>query len=244
MVLPAWRTDWSKFPDCWVDYPNSVPNVMKAFDSIITEVPKLKRYAQTANQLKELPWKEIANRIADGVSRTDERLDSAERLMSVEKLRDYVECWRTQSDTVDKLIRWELLGDDGPKKLTELSKPGAYVGDFMFTLLAIERRAILSKSQYVAIKKDTYVQLAKKLGLGNDYYSSPNNTGNVMEALFWFAYEQKRYDFIMTVVTMATEVEYPGSGPGDTKLQRELAASAHGHADGADVRWTKWRWKH
>ena len=90
---------------------------MKTFDSIITEVPMLEGYAQTANQLKELPWMEIAKKIADGIGRQDERLDSAERLMSVEQLRDYVKRWRLNSKTVDNLIRWKLFEDDGPKKL-------------------------------------------------------------------------------------------------------------------------------
>ena len=157
MVRP-WKTTWSKSPKCWVDYPDSVPDVMKTFDSIIVEVPLLQGYAQTANQLKELPWMEIAKKIADGIGRQDERLDSAARLMSVDQLRDYVKRWRLNSKTVDNLIRWKLFEDDRPKKLAEFSRPGAYVADFMFTLLAIERGAITSKSQYVAIKNNTYEQ--------------------------------------------------------------------------------------
>ena len=92
---------------------------MKTFDSIIAEVPMLKRYAQTANQLKELPWMEIAKKIADGIRRKDERLDSAEQLMYVDELRDYINRWRIESKTVDKVIGWELFGGDGPKKLAE-----------------------------------------------------------------------------------------------------------------------------
>ena len=60
--------------------------------------------------------------------------------------------------------------------------------DFIFTLVAIERDAISKKSQFVAIKNPTYVQLADKLGIRDTFYSSANNTGNVMESLFWFAY--------------------------------------------------------
>ena len=37
-MVPSWKTDWSKTPESWVDYPDSVPMVMKTFDSIIAKV--------------------------------------------------------------------------------------------------------------------------------------------------------------------------------------------------------------
>ena len=92
----------------------------------------------------------------------------------------------------------------------------SYVADFIFTLLAIERQKISNKSQYAAIQNATYVELADKLGIRDTYYSSPNNTGNVMESLCWFAYEQERYDFILSIVKFAADFEYPdkvASGP-------------------------------
>ena len=75
----------------------------------------------------------------------------------------------------------------------------------MFTLLAIEREKISNNIKYVAVKNETYVQLAEKLGVKNEYYSSANNTGNVMESLCWFAYEQNRYDFILSIVKFAVD---------------------------------------
>ena len=178
-MVPAWSTSWKRPPATWVDFPNSLVDVMKTFENIKDKVSMLR-------------WIEIAREIVDGVNRTDERLDSANMLMSVAELRHYVKKWRTGFPTVDDLIRWTLSGADGPKSLAEFSRPGAYVADFMFTLLAIERGAILPKSHYVVIKNKTYVHIADKLGITNDYYNSANNTGNVMESLFWFAYEQKR----------------------------------------------------
>ena len=62
----------------------------------------------------------------------------------------------------------------------------------MFTLVAIEQGLISPKSQYIAIKNDTYVYLVVQLGIRDKKFSSANNTGNVMESLFWFAYEQRR----------------------------------------------------
>jgi len=36
-----------------------------------------------------------------------------------------------------------------------------------------------------------YVDLADKLDIRNDYFRSASNTSNLMESLFWLAYEQK-----------------------------------------------------
>ena len=112
----------------------------------------------------------------------------------------------------------------------------SYVADFIFTLVAIERNAISKRSQYVAIKNPTYVQLAEKLGIRHTYYSSASNTGNVMESLCWLAYEQKRYNFILSIVKFAADLEYPARvapgpaaavapGPADCPSKRPAAAS-------------------
>ena len=114
----------------------------------------------------------------------------------------------------------------------------SYVADVIFTLVAIERGAISKRSQYVAIKNPTYVQLAEKLGIRHTYFSSANNTGNVMESLCWLAYEQKRDNFILSIVKFATDFEYPvtvAAGPAaaypDTVAPGPAAAVAPGPAD-------------
>ncbi len=61
----------------------------------------------------------------------------------------------------------------------------------MFTLVAIELGLISSKSQYIAVKDETYVYIAVQLDIRDENFSSANNIGNVMESLFWFAYEQE-----------------------------------------------------
>ena len=102
--------------------------------------------------------------------------------------------------------------------------------------MAIEREAISQKSQYVAIKNPTYVQLAEELGIRHTVYSSANNTGNVMESLCWLAYEQQKYNFILSIVKFATDFEYPDTvdrgpaaavapGPAVCPPQRPAAAS-------------------
>ena len=139
-------------------------------------------------------------------------------MMSIEELRAYIEDWRTDCQTVGNLIRWSLFETDETKTLAKCSRPGAFLADFMFTLLAIERRATSPESDYVAIKTGTYVNLADKLDIRNDYFRSASNTSNLMQCLVWFAYEQKRYHFIMTVVKLAMDLEYPHVAPvGDSR---------------------------
>ena len=88
----------------------------------------------------------------------------------------------------------------------------SYCADFMYTMLAIEREVISKKSHYIAIHNDTYVKLANALGIRDRTYSSPNNTGNVCEALCWLAYEQGKYKLILSIAKFAADVEFPGSG--------------------------------
>ena len=92
---------------------------MKTFENIKDKVPML-------------PWIEIAREIADGVNRTDERLDSAHNMMSIEDLHHYIKQWRTDCQSVSKVIQWELFGEDGSKKLAMFSRPDAYEQPFLY----------------------------------------------------------------------------------------------------------------
>ena len=90
--------------------------------------------------------------------------------------------------------------------------------------MAIEREKISNKSQYVAVKNETYVQLADKLGIKHAHYSSANNTGNVMESLCWLAYEQNKYDFILSIVKFAVDLEYPDTVAADFEYPDAVAS--------------------
>ena len=125
-MVPAWSTSWTQSPRKWKDFANSLDDVMKTFQNIKNKVPMLQKYAQKCSKLNDMPWIEIAREIADGVKRKDARLDSADNMMSIEDLDHYVKQWRTDCETVNKLIQWELFGDDGAKKLADFSRPGAY----------------------------------------------------------------------------------------------------------------------
>ena len=125
-MVPAWKTQWQKSPKSWVDFPNSLVDVMKTFKNIKEKVPMLQKYAKEVSKLKDMPWLKIAREIANGVNRKDERFSSADNMMPIEKLRPYVEIWRTECQTVNTLIQWKLFGEDGATKLAILSRPGAY----------------------------------------------------------------------------------------------------------------------
>ena len=126
-MVADWETSWTRSPTTWVDYANSLGQAFDTFKNIEEEVPKLRNYAQQFGRLKDMPWMAIAREIADGVNRRDEHLESANDMMGVGQLREYIDRWRTMCTTVDKLISWQLFpARDGPKKLTEFSRPGAY----------------------------------------------------------------------------------------------------------------------
>ena len=85
----AWRTSWNRSPVTWVDFPDSLVIAMKNFKNIKDEVPMLQKYAQEKSKLKDMPWMDIARKIADGINRKDERLDSGDNMMSIEELRKH-----------------------------------------------------------------------------------------------------------------------------------------------------------
>ena len=129
MPVAAWETSWTRTPDTWLDYENSLRQAFDTFKNIEHEVPKLRDYAQQVSKLRDMPWMTIAREIADGVNRQDARLESADDMMSIRK---YVEDWRKKCVTVGKLIKWHLFPHGGATKtLAEFSRPGAYEQPFL-----------------------------------------------------------------------------------------------------------------
>ena len=90
IMVAAWETSWMRSPDTWVDYANSLGQAFDTFKNIEEEVPKLRNYAQQFGRLNDMPWMGIAREIADGVNRQDERLESANNMMEVGQLCEYV----------------------------------------------------------------------------------------------------------------------------------------------------------
>ena len=85
-------------------------------------MPRPRDYAQQFNRLNEMPWMTIACKITDGVNRQDERLESANTMMRVGQLHDFVRRWRAECASVDKLIQWQLFPpESGAKTLADFS---------------------------------------------------------------------------------------------------------------------------
>ena len=132
MPVEAWDTSWTRKPAEWVDYPNSLHTAFATFKKIEHEVPKLQEYDKRFGKLNEVPWMDIACEIANGVNGTNAHLESANDIMSIEDLREYVEEWRRECQTVDDLISWEFFPyTTAAKILAEFSRPGAYEQQFL-----------------------------------------------------------------------------------------------------------------
>ena len=132
MPVEPWRTSWTREPAHWVDSPDSLRKAFATFKDIEDEVPRLREYANHFGKLKEMPWMDIACEIANGVNRTNAHLESANDIMSIEDLREYVEEWRRECQTVDDLISWEFFPyTTAAKILAEFSRPGAYEQQFL-----------------------------------------------------------------------------------------------------------------
>ena len=132
MPVEPWTPSWTRTPDDWIDSPGSLRKAFATFQNIEHKVPKLRKYAKRFGQLNEIPWKDIACEIANGVNRKDARLESANDIMSIEDLREYVEEWRRECQTVDDLISWEFFPHTtAAKTLAEFSRPGAYEQPFL-----------------------------------------------------------------------------------------------------------------
>ena len=132
MPVEPWTPSWTRTPAAWIDSPGSLHKAFITFQKIEDEVPKLRKYAKRFGQLNEIPWKDIACEIANGVNRKDSRLESADDIMSIEQLREYIQEWRRDCVSVDKLIRWLFFPyDTAAKKLAEFSRPGAYEQPFL-----------------------------------------------------------------------------------------------------------------
>ena len=204
-----WVMPWRKDPSDWVDYKDSLVEIMSHFRDFEKEIPILLAMKENRTQLRDIPWKDIVKNIAGGIARADSTLDSAGVILSIDELASYMLKWMDESKIVNDLIKWKIFkGDDIASKLKVLSRPGAYLADLVYTVLLIERKKIRRNVKYVAIGNYAYTVLASQLEVRNECYSSENNTGNVMEALSWFAFEQHRFEFIISVVHHAANIEY------------------------------------
>ena len=103
------------------------------------------------------------------------------------------------------------------------SRPGAWLADFIHTFVAIEKGDVKSKAIYSVVHTSTYVWLCKELGQKHSFYCSANSIGNVFEWLVWAACEEKRYDFIASLMAHCTTGP---SGPSPMSAQALAALTS------------------
>ena len=206
---PEWKNPWKGKTSEWMEAGNYLQEALHMCTHIKTDTRKLHHFGNTKKKLRDIPWNDIAAEIADNINRTTELLDSAQTIMDMTTLRTFIQEWKNESDVVKKLLHWELFKEsDAPaKNVAVFSRPGAYLADFMFTLVTIERQNVIDKCKYSVICNDVYKEMATSLDIQHSVYSNANNVGNVMESLFWLAYEQHKYGFIISVVHHAADLQ-------------------------------------
>ena len=67
-------------------------------------------------------------------------------LMNLLQLSEYIWRWRASSQLVDNVMGW--TGRYEPKVLCQASRPGAWLADFIHTLMVIEKGDVKSKALY------------------------------------------------------------------------------------------------
>ena len=74
----------------------------------------------------------LAKEVAEGACSTARLSDCS---LTVPELRQHIKNWRAIDALVDDVIGWK--GRYAPKQLCEASRPGAWLADFIHTLLKI-----------------------------------------------------------------------------------------------------------
>ena len=97
------------------------------------------------SRLKELPWVEMAETVAKHVCTQNRKL-FASCSMSLPELSEYSWRRRANNNSVDGVMGWQ--GRCDPKALCEACRPGAWLADFIHTLMAIEKGDVQSKASY------------------------------------------------------------------------------------------------
>ena len=204
MPLEAKTSNWRKH-ETW----NSLQDVLDVGEPFRQELCLLFTLGGTFTKLCELPWAQMAQTIAHGIQRRGASLETAQAIMDMKQLESYMKKWMKKSSLVKKVVEWKLFTcDDAARRLSMLCRPGAYLADLMMTFVAIERDPSRSTSAHIVIFNNVYLKLAQRLDIVQRNRSSEFNVGNVLECLCWLAYEQQRYEFIITVVHHAADIQF------------------------------------
>ena len=90
---------------------------------------------RSISQLEDLPWPDMASEIAGHVCIHNRTL-LASCSMYLPQLGQYIADWRASNELVDNVMGWK--GRYESFALCEASRPGAWLADFIYTLVRIE----------------------------------------------------------------------------------------------------------
>ena len=205
----SWVIPWNGTTFPWAEPISYLPDIMMAIATVKHEFPKLVMYNRVHVRVRELPWIRIAMEIANNVHRTSVLLSSAQAIMEKPLLQYYLQAWMNENDVVRRIISWNLFRtEDVAKKMAMLSTPGGYLASLMLSFVSIERKRSKPSCNMYGIYNDVYVQLATDLKIHYPVHVQRHHIGNAMESLLWYAYEQDRYEFIISVIHHAADLQW------------------------------------
>ena len=181
--------------------------------------PLMQQLAQNKFLLKELSWKMLTQHIFTlAANQTSSSLDPDEDLVlsivhtaqldTFQGLKSEFQRWKQDSVTVQEL----LTGRYDPKTLREHSRPGAYLADCVMTEVKVRAHASRAAVQFCTVGNAEYAVIAEALDIQNGGANSPNNVGNVLEALAWVALEEDRPCIVIAFCWHALNLEQRGKG--------------------------------
>jgi len=210
----------------WTGDPGRWKDDSKVETEGLENMPRLMSLAERATLLREFPWRDLVRSVyrqAHAAAQVHRQAHAAAKVQSSDMqvvvgtlglrdpdgLKNYLTAWAAGSQRVRQTLAWELAS---PKQMCQMSRPGAWLGDVVFTdlLVVFGKRANM---QYAAVGNKFYTWLGGALGvtaLGTQN-SSANNVGNVMEFLHWLAYEEDRCEWVVAICLLAARELAAGS---------------------------------
>ena len=202
---PRRSLQWHTEPSAWKD--NS-----RLLGEGQADMPRLQGYVSAGIvYLRDIPWIDLVEGVcvaARREARTDDVLQAAAALGlgGAPNLKVYLDAWGRQSDKVQAAIEWRRCT---PNEMCEVSRPGAWLADAVFTALCVEMGKLRWNAKYIAAGNDAYADLAADLGIVGEQNNSNNNLGNVLEFLTWVALEERRVGWIVAVGTLVAQAYVP-----------------------------------
>ena len=152
----------------WTGDPGRWKDDSKVETEGLENMPRLMSLAERATLLREFPWRDLVKSVytqakaAAKVQSSDMQVVVGTLgLRDTDGLKNYLTAWAAGSQRVKQTLAWELAS---PKQMCQMSRPGAWLGDVVFTdlLVVFGKRANM---QYAAVGNKFYTWLGGALGV-------------------------------------------------------------------------------